>query len=238
MTTSTARQQYREVLASLVAKTQAKFPDLNGRLTKATRLALMEDVALHDDGSATVSSASDPTRHYRIVEGTCTCRDWEQAPEHLCCHRLAVGFQRKVHELLPPAPEPPAALPLATQADIDQCVHASVSEALSTLQPALPEAPASVNVRVTIAGRECQLTLRDTDEWHLLQRLEEVLQRFPQTATPPASPAPSQPQPPAQPTDQAPQCPTHGAMKPSSKGKGWYCPHKNQDGTWCASKAK
>jgi hypothetical protein len=75
MTTSTDRQQYREVLASLVQKTQARFPDLNGRLAKATRLALMQDVELHADGTATVHSASDPTRHYRIVEGTCTNLD-------------------------------------------------------------------------------------------------------------------------------------------------------------------
>jgi hypothetical protein len=31
----------------------------------------------------------------------------------------------------------------------------------------------------------------------------------------------------------APQCPTHGAMKPSTKGKGWYCPAKLADGSWC-----
>ena len=104
MAPGTDRTQYREVLASLVQKTQTRFPDLNGRLTKATKLALMEDVELHDDGSATVSSASDPTRHYRIIEGICTCRDWEHAPEHLCQHRLAAGLVRKAHALLPPAP--------------------------------------------------------------------------------------------------------------------------------------
>jgi hypothetical protein len=104
MAPGTDRTQYREVLASLVQKTQTRFPDLNGRLTKATKLALMEDVELHDDGSATVHSASDPTRHYRIVEGTCTCRDWEHAPEHLCQHRLAAGLVRKAHALMPPDP--------------------------------------------------------------------------------------------------------------------------------------
>jgi hypothetical protein len=33
--------------------------------------------------------------------------------------------------------------------------------------------------------------------------------------------------------DTTPQCPTHGAMKPSTKGKGWYCPRKLADGSWC-----
>jgi hypothetical protein len=155
MDTLTDRHQYREVLASLVQKTQAKFPHLNGRLTKATKLALLEDVELHDDGSATVHSASDPTRHYRIAQGTCTCRDWEQAPEHLCQHRLAAGLVRKAHELLPPTPEPAPA-------------------------PALGEAPCSVNCYVSIDGRQVQVTLRGVAEDEVLTRLEKVFQRYPQ----------------------------------------------------------
>jgi len=30
-----------------------------------------------------------------------------------------------------------------------------------------------------------------------------------------------------------PQCPKHGVMKPSTKGKGFYCPHKLPNGSWC-----
>ena len=82
----------------------------------------------------------------------------------------------------------------------------------------LPEAPASVNVRFELGGREVQLTLRDSDEGRLLARLDVILQRFP-VAT--------------KPVDDTPQCPTHGAMKPSTKGKGWYCPVKLADGAWC-----
>jgi hypothetical protein len=66
-----------------------------------------------------------------------------------------------------------------------------------------------------------QLTLRDSDEGRLLQRLEAVQQRFPMTVKP---------------VDTTPQCPTHGPMKPSTKGKGWYCPVKLPDGSWCKSR--
>jgi hypothetical protein len=52
----------------------------------------------------------------------------------------------------------------------------------------------------------------------LLARLEAVLERFPVAAKP---------------VDPTPQCPTHGVMKPSTKGKGWYCPVKLADGAWC-----
>ena len=40
------------------------------------------------------------------------------------------------------------------------------------------------------------------------------------------------------PVDAIPQCLTHGALKKSTKGKGWYCPHRLDDDTWCPSKAK
>jgi hypothetical protein len=51
----------------------------------------------------------------------------------------------------------------------------------------LPEAPASVNVRLTIAGREVRWTLRDTDETRLAARLEALLARYPAPAQPQAA---------------------------------------------------
>jgi len=106
MAPTTDRQAFRETLATLAAKTQAKIPALNGRVEKAVKLALAGDVELHNDGTATVYSSSDPTRRYAIVHGTCTCRDFDQAPEHLCQHRLSAGLVRHVRELLPPEPAP------------------------------------------------------------------------------------------------------------------------------------
>jgi len=85
----------------------------------------------------------------------------------------------------------------------------------------LPEAPASVNVHLELGGRQVQLTLRDADETRLLERLATVLERFPLTAKP---------------ADTTPHCPTHGPLKPSTKGKGWYCPAKLADGSWCKGK--
>src|SRR2546428_36537 len=57
----------------------------------------------------------------------------------------------------------------------------------------LPEAPASVNVHLELAGRQVQLTLRDSDEGRLLARLDAILQRFPLVVKP---------------TDETPRCPT------------------------------
>jgi hypothetical protein len=213
MTTSTDRQQYRELLAALASKTLTRIPALNGRVEKACKLVLGHDVELHRDGTALVHSLTDPTRAY-VVTGapaTCQCQDYDHAPEHLCAHRLAVGFTRKVQELLPPAPEPPA-----------------TGAAPGASEP-LYESPASVNVRLTIGGRDCQLTLRDHDEVRLLSRLEEVLQRYP--ATPPAtSPASPEPEP------ERRFCPKDGAeMHLNHKGGRSWWSHKTAEG-WCKGK--
>src|SRR6266700_3840948 len=79
-----------------------------------------------------------------------------KAPQGFCKHRLAANIYRRAVEMI------------AAQKEEKQV--------------ALPEAPASVNVRVVIAGREVQLTLRDTNEQTLLVRLGQLLAQFPVNA--------------------------------------------------------
>ena len=79
-----------------------------------------------------------------------------------------------------------------------------------------------MNVRLTLGGREVQVTLRDTDETRVLQRLEALLQRYPVAVEPPAD---------------TPQCPKHGVPMKLHHGKDgstWYS-HKTADG-WCKGK--
>jgi len=91
--------------------------------------------------------------------------------------------------------------------------------------PALPEAPASANCYVTLAGRQVQLTLRDYDEQRLLQRLETLLQQFP-VIEEPKEPAP-----------QEGWCAEHHAKMKLHDGKGgtWWS-HKLPNGQWCNKK--
>jgi len=125
------------------------------------------------------------------------------------CNRLAAAITRRAQELIKAKADTPA------NGQAEAPSQPAQPEALTA---PLPEAPASVNVHLELAGRQVQLTLRDSDEGHLLQRLEVILQRFPAVTKP---------------ADATPQCSTHGTMKPSTKGKGWYCPHKLADGSWC-----
>jgi hypothetical protein len=218
MSPATDRHAFRALLATLAAKTQAKIPALNGRVEKALRLALAGDVELHADGTATVYSSSDPTRRYAIIEGTCTCRDYEQAPQHLCQHRLSAGLVRRTQALLPQDPAPDAVGSTDTT-PLPDVVVASNNNVL------LPEAPASVNVRVMMAGREVQWTLRDHDEARLATRLEVLLARYPVV------------QPPAQASSQSEGwCSKHNcAMQEQHKdGRTWRS-HRTAEG-WCKGK--
>jgi hypothetical protein len=84
------------------------------------------------------------------------------------------------------------------------------------------------NCHITLAGRQVQLTLRDTDEARLLERLAAVLAQFP--VLQPAPQAASQGQ-------GAGWCSKHEVemkLNHGQDGKTWYS-HKTADG-WCKGK--
>jgi hypothetical protein len=208
--TEALQEAYRLAVAALPA-------DTHGRLAKALALVQSGQVFETAHGYWEVASQSEGGAPHS-VNGTCDC-DWAHFhPGNRCTHQLAVLLQRKTLTLMAhPNPEPEPEAPGAATV-------ASIAESPAVCAT-LPEAPASVNVRVTIQGRECQITLRDTDEGRLLARLETLLQRYP-------APVKAQP---AAPED-GPRCPDHGKMKQGKKG--FFCPRKLDDGSWCTYKAK
>jgi hypothetical protein len=218
--TLTPRAQFREVVASIADKARAKLPECAGRIDSAVKLVLLDEVTLHADGTATVGSCTDPTKAY-TVNGTCTCKDYSQAPGLLCKHRLAYGIARRVQELLPPAPEPE---PQAT-------VAAPVAP-----EP-LPEARCSVNCHVMVAGRQVQVTLRGTSEAEVLRRLETVLQTYPDV---PAASAKKGIKSSGETSDTGEPgwCHRHNTAMRFNEGrdgrKGWWS--HNIEGTWCKGK--
>jgi hypothetical protein len=164
---TTTRQAWRAAVAEIAEKAHEKLPECSGRVDSAVKIVLAGDVALQADGTAKVASQSNGSMQYYIVNGHCDCKDFPKAPHSLCKHRLSAAIARRAQELVkakasngqvdaPPAP---------AQADVPTAP--------------LPEAPASVNVHLELAGRQVQLTLRDSDEGRLLARLEAILQRFP-----------------------------------------------------------
>ena len=208
MTTAT----FTDALQVEVATLQAQHPILAGALDRAYTLLAAGGLFPLDDGrTAHVQSQSNPTVSH-LVNGTCDCKatQYHAAP---CAHRLAFRVYQRTVERLTVDPEDERWEPVA-----------------GPEAPApLPEAPASVNVRLQMDGREVQLTLRDTNEGRLLQRLAAMLQQYPLPQ--PAPQAPTQPQ--GQGKD---WCARHQVpMKQTTKdGRSWWS-HKTADG-WCQGK--
>jgi len=113
---------------------------------------------------------------------------------------------------------------------------------------ALPEAPASVTVKVLYRGHDLLFTLRGLDGRSVLGRLDAALTWLEQHGATPAGSSTSSTSSTSSGNGQAgaenaPTCPTHKRpMKAGRKG-GWYCPAKiaEDDGTgkplYCRAKA-
>jgi hypothetical protein len=150
------------------------------------------------------------------INGSCDCSDvhYNKPPQGLCKHRLSVYLARRVYQLMAaPTPEEGSLKDTTPLPEVPR----------NSDTPALPEAPASVNCHLTIAGRQVQLTLRDTDEARLLARLASVLEQYPM------------PQPAPQASSQGQEwCAVHHVvMKDNNKdGRRWFS-HRLENGTWC-----
>ena len=217
---SPVRQAWRTAVAEIAEKAKATLPQCNGRVESAVKIVLAGDVELLADGKAKVASQSNGTTAYFVVNGECQCKDFPKAPSQWCKHRIAAGIHKRASTL---AKQRLAQLDSAQHATSQPTREQSTPEAVhATVAVSLPEAPASVNVHVMLHGRQVQVTLRDSDEHHLLERLERLLQHFPgedAKTEPPAG-----------------WCSKHSVQmkhKQSDKGSWWY--HKTAEG-WCHGK--
>ena len=87
------RDRFRTILDDLAAKAKGTLPESAGRIESAVKLVLSNDVELHDDGTATVGSRTNPIKTYSGVNGTCPCVDFSRAPDGWCSHRIARALQ-------------------------------------------------------------------------------------------------------------------------------------------------
>jgi hypothetical protein len=93
------RALWRQAVAEVAANARAALPDSHGRIAKAVALVLAGDVDLLPDGTARIASQADGETIYHIVNGHCDCRDYAQAPEHWCKHRLAAALAKRAYPL-------------------------------------------------------------------------------------------------------------------------------------------
>jgi hypothetical protein len=159
-----------------------------------------------------------------IVNGTCECPDYPKAPQNFCKHRLAYGIHKRAYILAKQRLAHLDSTQTTTSQTTLEHAHSEVSDSVhDTVVTTLPEAPASVNVHIMLAGRQVQVTLRDSDEQRLLARLEKLLQRFPVAEDTKHEPSPG-------------WCSKHGVqMRQNHKdGRSWWS-HKTAEG-WCHGK--
>jgi hypothetical protein len=162
-----AAPTFLDILRSEVARMQALHPEREGELARAHAL-IMHGMVLPSDDDPTTGQvlSSDGEKRY-TGNGTCDCQAGQhgRACKHLQSWRLYQYVARKVEA--------------ASTAEV---VH------VDTKNLPLPEAPASVNLKVLIGGHETQITLRDSSEARLLDRLHTLLKR--QDLRPLPKPAP------------------------------------------------
>jgi len=223
------RKIWRDAVAEISARAKQTLPECNGRVDSAVKIVLAGDVELLPDGKAKVASQSHGTTLYHIVNGECSCKDYAKAPSNWCKHRIAAGLAKRASALTKQRLEQLDAgsngttTPTPDQAPTEAPVAVPPQEPIAT--PALPEAPASVNFHTTLAGRQVQITLRDTDETRLLARLETLLQRFPVVEEPKEH------------VQQEGWCSKHNVQMKLNHGKrGSWWSHKLPNGQWCNQK--
>jgi hypothetical protein len=149
---------FTQILKTEVDRMRTAHPEREGDLAKASALILQGMVTPTEDPATAHVLSSDGAAHY-TVNGSCSCQAGQhgKACKHMHAWRLYRHVVRKVEEQAQP-----------------------VQDDLGNVEtPPLGEAPASVNVRVQIAGREVQITLRGVSEDDVLTRLERVLARYP-----------------------------------------------------------
>jgi hypothetical protein len=212
------RKAWRMVVQEIAAKAYHALPACNGRIDKAVQIVLADDVVLFEDGRATVGSQSDAGLHY-VVNDACECPDSDKAPDGWCKHRLAASIYKGAIALVQERraqQEPPQG-----------------QEQGHTWQSA--QAPSSCTLKWQVGGIELMLTLRDSTDEALFQRIKRVLPRIEAKMD-----AQRQAQEQAQRHGQPPSddwCPMHQVpMRRYTKdGRSWYS-HKAPDGSWCQGK--
>lgn len=214
---------FRQAVQTVAHRARLALPENTERIADAVELVLNGAVELTAPGYGTVASRTTEGLRYQ-TNGTCECKDFPRAPAHFCAHRLALGIVQRVMEAEEEAERNTGDASGTTPEHATQ--ETTDAPVAST---ALPEAPASANCYITLHGRQVQVTLRDTCEARLLQRLAAVLAPYP---LPDAAPRITSPL--AAPQNTAGWCALHhAAMKEQTNVRGSWWSHKLAEGGYC-----
>lgn len=192
---------------AFAAKAETAMPAAAGRIARAVELVLGGCVEELGAGRWEVASQCQwPEKWYLVADRTCTCPDFQHRsvddPAMLCKHLLATYLYRRAVQAIEqeetmtttentcgvaldadglPCYTVNAICPGHSQENTmteDPAVYTTPITTPAAPAPALPEAPASVNVRFQFHGREIQLTLRGNREEEVMERLAVILDQY------------------------------------------------------------
>jgi hypothetical protein len=225
-------------VAQVAAHAHTALPQAGERLDRPVEIVLSGGVQMQANGTARVQSQTFPDTLY-MVSDACSCQDARfAAPDGRCMHLLASWIYRRVAtaiQAMPPgaAYDREAVAPCETATDTDGVPCYAVQTPCPGHETApvvpLPEAAASVNVRIVVHGREVQWTLRGTQEAEVAERLEALLARYPLIAPQAKAAAP------VAEVAATPTCPAHHISRESTKAPGtFFCPSRTEaDDAFC-----
>ena len=101
------RQLWRNFVAEISEKAKAALPESVGRIDKAVAICLNSDIELLPEGKAKISSQSNGSTEYFVVNGECSCKDFPKAPNGFCKHRLSVAIFKRANALTQERPLQP-----------------------------------------------------------------------------------------------------------------------------------
>jgi hypothetical protein len=153
---------FHQAVTAATLKALDDMPDANGRVERARDLVLTGAVTPQSDGTFIVKGLGGNGTDYITTQHTCTCPD--QAKGFTCKHRIALWIWKTA--------------------------RTAVQDQIAALEPPafLPEAPASCNVFVTVAGREEAKSIEATPvpAPEAVKEPEPLQQEAPLPAEPPA----------------------------------------------------
>jgi hypothetical protein len=139
----------------------AAMPTQEARLNRAVDIVLRGDVTLINSVTASVQSCAGTDRRYTVVGSDCDCPD-AQRPGVICKHRLSVRLVRKIQESL-----------LERQRE-EEAVMQTPQE--NTGQPG--ERKITADLTIHIGPNQILITLEDTSDARLAERLEWLCARY------------------------------------------------------------
>lgn len=239
---------WRQAVLEVAARATNAMPASVNHIEAAVDIVLADDVIPESRDRFRVGGAADPEL-YIVQEGVCSCPDADRQPGGWCRHKFASVFYDRARQAVQAAAAAAPEEPEAADDDAQYEVTAAGRKALvdTATQPAwqVAQAPSSVSIQWITGGVECRLTLRDSTDAGLFERIKKVLPRIhtkveedrakQQAAIDEAHAA-------GKPTPES-SCPIHQVeMKqyPRDAKPGdatWYS-HKLDDGSWCKGTPK